>query len=81
MTKYKLMIDLTPAGWAYGFPKAVPAEALGGIGQDIFIRNDFDLEKWVVEQGYPETSFQYFRTWTEEDEQKEYYYPGSDPQE
>jgi len=73
------MIDPTPAGWAYGFPKAVPAEALGGSGYEIFIKNDFDLTKWIAEQGYPEKSFEYYRTWVEEDKD-EYYTPGSDPQ-
>jgi len=26
MTNKKLMIDPTPAGWAFGFPKALPEE-------------------------------------------------------
>jgi hypothetical protein len=59
--RYQLMIDPTPAGWAYGFPKALPEEAVGGTGYDLFIKPEFDLTKWVVEQGYPEENFQYFK--------------------
>ena len=58
--KYELMIDPTPAGWAYGFPKALPSEAVLGKGADLFIAPDFELTKWVVEQGYPEEHFQYY---------------------
>lgn len=76
--KYKLMLDPTPAGWAYGFPKEVPSHAVAGTGHDLFILSSFDLTKWVVEQGYPEQSFQHYRTWVEE---VDYVYPGSDPQE
>lgn len=113
--QYELMIDPTPAGWAYGFPKALPKEGVEGKGYDLFVKPGFDLTKWIVEQGYPEESFQYYRVWPQEvddmcggvyeeelkeestnekmgdmkfttakdfmDEQNEYYYPGSDPQE
>lgn len=60
-----LMIDPTPAGWAYGFPKALPKNAVGGTGNDLYILADFDLTKWIVEQGYPEENFQYYKTWVE----------------
>jgi hypothetical protein len=113
--KYQLMIDPTPAGWAYGFPRALPEEAVMGKGSDLWIKTDFDLTKWVCSFGYPKESFQYWRVYPQEvkdmcggvyedelkeestnekmgdmkfttakdfmDEQKEYYYPGSDPQE
>jgi len=63
----RLMIDPTPAGWAYGFPKALPEEAVIHYGGewDYGIKDDFNLTKWIVEQGYPEESFQYYRTWVE----------------
>ena len=64
--KYHLMVDPTPCGWAYGFPKPLPEEVVEGKGYDLSIKNDFDLTKWVVEQGYPEKSFQYYRTWVQE---------------
>ena len=66
--KYKLMIDPTPAGWAYGFPKALPDEAVmcGGKEYDLYINPQFDLTKWIVEEGYPEESFQYYRLYPEE---------------
>ena len=76
--KYQLMIDPSPAGYLYGFPKPLPEHAIAGTGHDLFILSSFDLAKWVVEQGYPEESFQYYRTWPQE---VEYVYPGSDPQE
>ena len=76
--KYRLMIDPTPAGYLYGFPKQLPEHAIAGTGHDLFILSSFDLTKWVVEQGYPEESFRYYRTWPEE---VEYVYPGTDPQE
>jgi len=89
------MIDPTPAGYLYGFPKPLPEHAVAGSGYDLFILNSFDLAKWVVEQGYPEESFQYYRTWPEEVKEDKYlgedrgienystnyYYPGSDCQE
>jgi len=103
--KYQLMIDPTPGGWAYGFPRALPEEAVmcGGKAYDLYVNPSFNLGKWVVEEnGYPEESFQYYRLYPQEitesinekmgdmkfttakdfmDEQNEYYYPGSDPQE
>lgn len=93
--KYQLMIDPTPSGWAYGFPRALPEEAVGGTGYDLWIKNDFDLAKWVVEQGYPEEHFQYYKVFPKEidnydpdvhgggieDFTTQYVYPGSDCQE
>jgi hypothetical protein len=95
--KYQLMIDPSPAGWAYGFPKALPDEALvhGDKAYDMFIDPLFDLTKWVVEQGYPEESFQYYRLFPQEIKNEaaekmgdlkfttagDYIYPGSDCQE
>ena len=79
--QYQLMIDPTPSGWAYGFPKALPREAIGGSGCDQFILPSFDLTKWVVEQGYPEESFQHYRLFVQEVEYfDEYYQPGGDVQ-
>ena len=93
--KYQLMIDPTPAGWAYGFPRALPEEAVGGTGYDLWVKNDFDLAEWVCSFGYPEKSFEMVRMYPQEivDESaekmgdlkfttaKDYIYPGSDPQE
>ena len=45
MTK-KLMID-PPSGWKYGFPKPLPEEFFT-------LGSDFNLEKWLVDEGYPE---------------------------
>ena len=69
MHKKRLIIDPTPAGWAYGFPKALPEDAVIHYGGewDYGIVPDFDLTKWVVEQGYPEESFRYYRTWVAEE--------------
>ena len=78
MKKYQLMIDPTPAGWAFGFPRALPEEAVMGKGYDLWIKTDFDLTEWVCSFGYPEESFQYYRVYPQE---VEYVYPGSDPQE
>ena len=95
--KYELMVDPTPAGWAYGFPKALPEEAVlcGGKEYDLYVNPKFDLSKWIVEQGYPEESLGYYRLYPQEiiDEAAEkmgdlkfttagdYIYPGSDCQE
>jgi len=91
------MVDPTPAGWAYGFPKALPEEAVlcGGKEYDLYVNPKFDLSKWIVEQGYPEESLGYYRLYPQEiiDEAAEkmgdlkfttagdYIYPGSDCQE
>jgi hypothetical protein len=64
--QYNLMIDPTPAGWAYGFPRALPEEAVLGKGHDLFVAPNFDLTKWVVEQGYPEENFQYYSLYVQE---------------
>lgn len=95
--KYQLMIDPSPSGWVYGFPKALPDEAVlcGGKAYDLYINPTFDLTEWVVAQGYPEESFGYYRMYSREikDEAAEkmgdlkfttaadYIYPGSDCQE
>jgi hypothetical protein len=66
--KYKLMIDPTPRGWAYGFPKALPDEAVlcGGKEYDLYVNPKFDLSKWIVEEGYPEESLGYYRLYPQE---------------
>lgn len=82
--KYQLMIDPTPGGWAYGFPKALPDDAVmcGGKAYDLYVNPSFNLGKWVVEEnGYPEESFQYYRLYPQEVKDKDYVYPGTDPQE
>ena len=33
---------------------------------DLYINPQFDLTKWIVEEGYPEESFQYYRLYPEE---------------
>ena len=52
-----LMIDPTPDGWKYGFPKPAPSE-------------NVDLDAWAVEQGYPKelaySSYRRYRFWEEE---------------
>lgn len=66
--KYKLMIDPTPAGWAYGFPKPLPDEAVlcGGKAYDLYVNPKFDLAKWIVEEGYPEESLRHYRLYPQE---------------
>lgn len=56
-------------GWRYGFPKALP---------DNHKDDDFDLRKWLVENGYPQSEIDYWlnsslgyvptRFWEEEDD-------------
>lgn len=66
--KYELMIDPTPRGWMYGFPKALPDEAVlcGGKEYDLYVDPRFDLAKWIVEEGYPEESLRYWRQYPQE---------------
>lgn len=63
--EYQLMIDPTPYGFAYGFPRALPKEAVMGKGSDLWVSPSFDLTEWVVSFGYPEADFQYFKTYPE----------------
>jgi hypothetical protein len=98
-SKYQLMIDPTPRGWMYGFPRPLPDEA---VDENFTIKTDFDLTEWVCSFGYPEDSFQYYRLYPQEvhdkcgtpeccgtcetsektdNQEVQYYYPGSDPQE
>lgn len=96
-TKYELMIDPTPRGWMYGFPKALPDEAVlcGGKAYDLYVNPSFNLVEWIVNEGYPEDLVGYWRQYPQEvkDEAAEkmgdlkfttagdYIYPGSDCQE
>ena len=89
------MIDPTPRGWMYGFPKALPESAIHGKGSDLFVRKNFDLIEWLVNEGYPEELIGYWKLYPQEikDEAAEkmgdlkfttagdYIYPGSDCQE
>lgn len=89
------MVDPTPRGWMYGFPKALPESAIHGKGSDLFVRKNFDLIEWLVNEGYPEELIGYWKLYPQEikDEAAEkmgdlkfttagdYIYPGSDCQE
>lgn len=55
--KYQLMVDPTPAGWAYGFPRALPEDAVDGTGHELWVKPSFNLTEWVCSFGYPEESF------------------------
>ena len=63
--QYQLMIDPTPDGWRYGFPKALPSHAVSGTGTDLFILSSFNVQMWVTAHGYPKESFQYYRLFVE----------------
>lgn len=60
-----LMID-PPSGWQYGFPKPVHEEfhTLG---------DDFDLERWLISEGYPEQDIElavkHSRYWEADDKE------------
>lgn len=62
MTKKQVTMIDPPAGWKYGFPKAIPA------GVD-------DVHGWLVSEGYPQKMIDelgdYFftRSWIEEVEE------------
>ena len=79
----KCMVDPSPSGWAYGFPKAVPDGVWYMDGNIPRFKEDiFNVNDWMVTQGYPEKLLEYniLRTWVQEKE-PEYVYPGNDPQE
>jgi hypothetical protein len=61
-----LMID-PPEGWRYGFPKPVHEEFHT-------LRSDFDLERWLISEGYPEEqidlALKYSRYWEAESEEQ-----------
>ena len=47
------MID-PPSGWKYGFPKALPEEAVVYKGDAKYVvKEDFNLKRWFIEGGYP----------------------------
>ena len=60
-----LMVD-PPSGWKYGFPKPVHEEYYS-------LENDFDMNRWLVSEGYPQTEIDacgdyfFIRTWEEID--------------
>ena len=51
----ELVVDPTPKGWLYGFPKAVP-EGVWYMDGTVprFKEEEFNINDWMVEQGYPE---------------------------
>ena len=79
----ELVVDPTPKGWLYGFPKAVP-EGVWYMDGNVprFKEKEFNINDWMVEQGYPEKLLEYnaLRMWVQE-KKPDYVYPGSDPQE
>jgi len=92
--EYELMFEPLPGGWKYGFPRALPQEAVMGKGADLWINPGFDTVKWVASFGFPEDQIYKWKTWPEKikDEAAEkmgdlkfttagdYIYPGSDCQ-
>jgi len=79
----ELVVDPTPKGWLYGFPKAVQ-EGVWYMDGTVprFKEEEFNINDWMVEQGYPEKLLEYnaLRMWVQE-KKPDYCYPGSDPQE
>jgi len=79
----ELIVDPTPQGWLYGFPKAVP-EGVWYMDGTVprFKEKEFNINDWMIEQGYPEKLLEYnaLRMWVQE-KKPDYVYPGSDPQE
>lgn len=49
-----LMID-PPSGWHFGFPKKLPNN---------WKEKDFDLSKWLVEEGYPKEDLELALTYS-----------------
>ena len=79
----ELIVDPTPQGWLYGFPKAVPEGVWYMDGtMPRFKEKEFNINDWMVEQGYPEKLLEYnaLRMWVQE-KKPDYVYLGSDPQE
>jgi len=77
------VVDPSPQGWVYGFPKAVPDGVWYMDGKHPRFKEDiFNVNDWMVAQGYPEKLLEHniLRKWVQE-KKPEYYYPGSDPQE
>lgn len=70
----KFMID-PPVGYRYGFPKALPEEAVIHYGgSDYGIRKGFDFDGWLRAEGYPVDSVNqqcggefFVRQWIEEE--------------
>lgn len=49
----KILIIDPPGGWRYGFPKPAPT-AIDTI------YSDFELNKWLVDNGYPQAEIDKF---------------------
>jgi hypothetical protein len=48
----RYMVD-PPSGWKYGFPKALPEEAIMGYGgNDYRVKDTFNINEWLVQEGY-----------------------------
>lgn len=54
---YKTIVDPSPAGWRYGFPKVYDNT------------NGRSIEEWLTDNGYPVEKYPYFicRFWDEPD--------------
>jgi len=77
--KYELMFEPLPGGFKYGFPRALPKDAVMGKGSDLWINPSFNIIEWVAAFGFPEDGLYKWKTWPEKID--EYIYPGSDCQE
>ena len=66
MSKYQLMFEPLPGGWKYGFPRALPEEAVLGKGADLWINPAFDIIKYVAGFGFPADELHKWKLWPEE---------------
>ena len=64
--KFELMIEPLPGGFKYGFPRALPEEAVMGKGADLWVNPSFDLVKWISSFGFPEDGIYKWKYWPEE---------------
>lgn len=61
------MIDVSPRGYMYGFPKELPQTAWKLKGSRPIFNKDFDVDNWLVKNGYPRSSLESkaIRTWVD----------------
>lgn len=66
MKKYQLMFEPLPGGWKYGFPRALPKEAVMGKGADLWINPAFDIIEYVAGFSFPADDLHKWKVWPEE---------------
>ena len=64
--EYELMFEPLPGGWKYGFPRALPKEAVINEDDKLQLDPKFDIIEWVSSFGFPQDAIHKWKVWPQE---------------